>query len=219
VEVRPLLTLLGPWERPLSGREVSAASTSASGQEANGKVRPKAVIELRLRNGEALDMFTALDSPQDKLDDHEKNFVAQVRKHGWFRTSVFDDGKGPGFSYTTGFWRGVKAPEIVVFSLKFELAHDVLWDIYRDVAAGVSFATGQRLSNVFANTEAVFLPVSKKFYPDYFGWSRWFYAGDDWPCLQLVWPDTNGTFPWEAAYEDRFASDQPNLTGDQWPAI
>ena len=164
-------------------------------------------------------MFTALDAPEDKLDDHEKNFVAQVRKHGWFRTNVFQDGDEPGFSYTTGLWNGLKAPEIIVFSLKSELAHDVLWDVYRDVAAGTAFATGQRLSSVFANIEAVLLPVSKEFYPGYLGWSRWFYGGDDWPCLQLVWPDSKGAFPWDAAYEERFANSQPNLTGEPWPAI
>lgn len=162
---------------------------------------------------------TALDAPADKLDDQEKNFVAQVREHGWLRTSVFEDDEGPGFSYTTGFWRGQEVPEIIVFSLNAQLAHDVLWDLYRDAAAGVRFPTGQRLSNVFANTEAVFLPVAKPLYREYLGWGRWFYGGDDWPCVQLVWPDAFGKFPWEAGYEERFANSQPNLTGQHWPAL
>jgi hypothetical protein len=164
-------------------------------------------------------MLTALDAPQEKLDDHERNFVAHVREHGWFRTNVFEDGDGPGFSYTTGLWYGLNAPEIIVFSLRSEIAHDVLWDVYRDAAAGTEFPAGRRLSSVFANNEAVFLPVSKDFYADYLGWSRWFYGGDDWPCLQLVWPDKQGAFPWEAAYEERLANSQPNLTGKPWPAI
>jgi len=164
-------------------------------------------------------MRTALDAPLDKLDDPERNFVASVRKHGWFRTSVFEDGNGPGFSYTTGFWSSVKAPEIIVFSLKPEIAHDVLWDVYRDTAKGVLFPIGQRLSNVFANVEAVFLPVAKEFYPSHLGWSGWFYGSDDWPCLQLVWPDRNGSFPWEQDYEERFASSQPNLSGAAWPSL
>jgi hypothetical protein len=164
-------------------------------------------------------MFTALDAPPDKFDAHEANFVAKIREHGWFQTNVFADDEGPSFSYTTGFWSGAKAPEIVVFSLNSRLAHDVLWDVYREVAAGASFPVGQRLSTVFANLEAVFLPVSKQLYPEYFGWGRWFYGGDDWPCLQLVWPDANGAFPWEPDHDRRFANDQPNLTGAAWPSI
>ncbi|HWW24682.1 MAG TPA: DUF4262 domain-containing protein [Caulobacter sp.] len=162
---------------------------------------------------------TALDAPASRLDDQEKSFVAQVREHGWFRTSVFDDDDGPGFSYTTGFWLGVTAPEVIVFSLKSEIAHAVLWDVYRDIRAGTVFPTGQRLPNVLGNVEAVLLPVAKPAYRDYLGWSRWFYGGDDWPCVQLVWPDARGKFPWEAGYEERFAKSQPNLTSQDWPLI
>lgn len=164
-------------------------------------------------------MFTALDALAEKLDDQEATFVGQIREHGWFRSNVFADSEGPGFSYTTGFWLGEKAPEIIVFSLKSEIAHDVLWSAYRDVAGGLSLLTGQRISNVFANTDAVFLPVSKEFYPEYLGWSRWFYGGDGWPCLQLIWPDPNGVFPWEDGYAECFANSQPNLSGVEWPVI
>jgi hypothetical protein len=168
---------------------------------------------------QALTMATALDAPADVLDDQEKSFVAQVLEHGWFRTNVFEDDDGPGFSYTTGFWLGVKAPEIIVFSLKSEIAHAVLWDLYRAAAAGTVFPVGQRLSNVFGNIDAVFLPVAKPLYPEHLGWSRWFYGSDDWPCVQHVWPDAHGKFPWEAGYEVRFANSQPNLTGEAWPLV
>ena len=131
-------------------------------------------------------MRTALDAPSHMLDDKEKHFVDLVREHGWFRTSVFADEHAPGFSYTTGFWRATNAPEVIVFPLRSEIVHNVLWDVYRAVATGTSFPTGLRLSGVFANVDAVFLPVAKQLYPDYLGWSRWFYGGDDWPCVQLV---------------------------------
>jgi hypothetical protein len=161
-------------------------------------------------------MPTALDAPTDKLDDHERHFVAKVRQHGWFATDVFADGEGPGFTYTTGFWHGRKVPEIIVFSLPPDIAHDVLWDVYRGVSTGMAFPAEQRLSTIFANVEGVLLPVSRQFYPDFLGWSRWFYGGDDWPCLQLLWPDPNGIFPWQAEHEERYANRQPNLTGEAW---
>ena len=164
-------------------------------------------------------MLTALDAPIEMLDASEQNVVAQVRKHGWFRTNVFEDEDGPGFSYTTGFWSGLNCPEVVVFSLASKIAHDVLWDVFRDVRAGATLTTGQRLSGVFGNVEAVFLPVAKEAYPDYLGWNRWFYGGDDWPCIQLIWPDASGAFPWEDGYPGRFKESQPNLTGKPWPMI
>jgi len=164
-------------------------------------------------------MATALDAPDEVLDAEERRFVAAIREHGWFCTHVGADDEGPGFSYTTGFQHSLGAPEIIVFAMKPEIAHAVLWDIFQDLQGGASFPTGQRLNSVFANLEAVFLPVDGDAYEDHLGWSRWFYRGDDWPCLQLIWPDRDGRFPWEPDFDPAFVDNQPNLSGKTWPAI
>jgi hypothetical protein len=77
-------------------------------------------------------MWTALLAPDDKLDAHEKNFVDLVRQHGWFRTSVFAGEAGPAFSYTTGFWVTLGIPEIIVFDLNPENAHNIFWSIFHE---------------------------------------------------------------------------------------
>jgi hypothetical protein len=100
-------------------------------------------------------MPTALDAPDHMLDRQERNFVDQVRQHGWFDTNVFGEDESPGFSYTTGFWLRAKAPEIIVFSLRPEIAHDSLWHLYRAITAGTSFPIGLRRSGVFENVDAV----------------------------------------------------------------
>lgn len=164
-------------------------------------------------------MLTALDTPPGRLDEDEHDFVTTVREHGWIETHVSADEEGPDFTYTTGFWLGLKMPEIIIFSIKQDAAQDILGHIYREAQSGVSFPNAVRLSSVFQNVEAVLLPVAKPLYPKYLGWSRWFYGNDDWPCLQLVWPDPNGKFPWEAGYGERFEDSQPNLTGGAWPAV
>ena len=94
-------------------------------------------------------MRTALDAPNDALDDAARDFVAKVREHGWFRTSVFGDEEGPGFSYTTGFWAGCQQPELIIFTLKREIVHDVFWDLFRDAKAETVLPVGQRTENVF----------------------------------------------------------------------
>lgn len=81
-------------------------------------------------------MRTALDAPTETLDEHERSFVASIREHGWFRTSVFAEEGQPGFSYTTGFWHNTGLPELIVFGLKNEIAHDVLWELFSDAQAG-----------------------------------------------------------------------------------
>jgi hypothetical protein len=162
-------------------------------------------------------MRTALDAPLDALDDHEKDFVSNIREHGWFRTSVFAEDGHVGFSYTTGLWLTLGFPEIIVFSLKTETAHSILWDVFRDVKSGKRPPIGKP-TDIFANMDGVLFPVDHEHYAEHLGWSRWFYGGDDFPCLQLVWPDTRGVFPWQPGAEERFREDQPDLTTKGWAA-
>lgn len=160
---------------------------------------------------------TALDLPDSELDPQEREFLGALRKHGWFNTRVFDpEEKEPDFSYSTGFFASAGVPEIIVFSLPKEVSHDILWDIFRDTLEGKVLPTETKIGGIFGNHEAVLLPVSKTAYREYLGWSRWFYQGDDFPCLQLLWPDRKGSFPWEDGFDPKFAGDQPDLTEDGW---
>ena len=160
--------------------------------------------------------MTALDASPDVLDESEGSFVAKIREHGWFRTNVFGDDEGPGFSYTTGFWVSANEPEVMIFSTKGEIAHDVCWDLFRDAQSGKSLPIGARTDAVFANLPAYAFRVAKGYYRDFLGWSRWFYGGDDFPCLQIVWPDRAGRFPWEPEFDAEFEPDQPDLSERGW---
>jgi len=164
-------------------------------------------------------MRTALDADPVTLDEHERNFVERIRRHGWFRTSVMGDDEGPGFSYTTGFWLTLGAPEFIVFALTPEIAHQVLWDMFNDLKDGRPRPVGRSLDDVFANLAAYVFPVAAPHYPDLLGWSRWFYGGDDFACQQIVWPDPNGVFPWQAGVDERFACLQPDLSEGGWESL
>lgn len=161
-------------------------------------------------------MATALDAPVDALDPQEQTFVAIVREHGWHHMGVFGEDGNPEFSYSTGFWLTLRHPEIIVFSLEQALAARVLWDIYRDLRNGRVLPVGVRLADIFADIDAYLMPVGKQHYAEHLGWSRWFYGHDDFPCLQLVWPDERGNFPWDAASPRSFLVLQPDLTPAGW---
>jgi hypothetical protein len=146
-------------------------------------------------------MRTALDTDLSALDEQEKEFVSQIRKHGWLGTHVFGDEEGPGFSYTTGLWLNRNFPEVITFSLRREIAHDTFWHIYRTIESGDVFAIGKPIESIFEGTEAALLPVSERHFKDRLGWSRWFYRGDAFQCVQLVWADRSGFFPGRAAIQ------------------
>ena len=169
-------------------------------------------LQYRLR------MLTALDAPADALTEDEREFVRQIRLHGWFDTHVFADEDGPGFSYTTGFWVTLNHPEVIIVGLERNLAHNILWDVFRDIQAGRRLAIGTRLDDVIAKLPVFVFPVGIARYPDYLGWSRWFYGHDDFPCVHLVWPDPSGVFPWDRQMHPDFHGLQPDLTDDGWRA-
>src|SRR6516162_1023805 len=100
-------------------------------------------------------MLTALDVDPAQLDEHEQNFVEKVRKHGWFHTSVMADDDGPGFGYTTGLWLKFRSPELIVFSLPRQVAHETFWHMYRRLEAGKRFAIGEPDDDIFENVAAV----------------------------------------------------------------
>ena len=162
-------------------------------------------------------MRTALDAPVEALDPAEQSFVAKVREFGWFRTGVSADEDGPGFSYTTGLWVNTQKPEVVMFGME-KIVHDVFWDLYRDARTGRGLPIGCRTDRVFANLPGYAFPVATQYHANHLGWSRWFYSGDSFPCLQIVWPDPAGVFPWEIGFDPAFAGDQPDLTENGWIA-
>jgi len=164
-------------------------------------------------------MPTALDANPDRLDQHEQNFVRKIREHGWFGTHVMPDKVGPGFAYTTGFWLKFAFPEVILFSLLKASAHDTFWTIYRELEAGGRLPIGEPTGEVFENVTAVLLPVSREQYSSHLGWSRWFYGNDEFECVQLVYPDRRGEFPWTPGSSEGFRASQPDLTAGGWSGL
>ena len=161
-------------------------------------------------------MNTQLDAPVHSLDEHERGFVEAIREHGWFRTDVMADAEGPGFSYTTGLWQGLQHPELIVFGLNGQTAHEIFWDVFRSIEAGEALPIGRPVADVFGNALAYVLPVAEKYHAEYLGWSRWFYRGDGFPCVQIIWPDPEGRFPWNADFDPELKGFQPDLTELGW---
>jgi hypothetical protein len=125
---------------------------------------------------------------------------------------MIDDG-------STGFWLKFEYPELILFSLGRQVVHDTFWHIYREVDAGKRFAVGEIEDEIFQNVPAVLLPVSPQQYQDHLSWSRWFYGGDEFQCLQLVFPDSSGHFPWSGRASDSFRAAQPDLTAGNWSGL
>ena len=56
-----------------------------------------------------------------------------------------------------------------------------------------------------------FVGVPREVQAEYFGTAQWAYEGADFPCVQLVWPDKQGRWPWDPSSRDGFRGLQPVL--------
>lgn len=163
------------------------------------------------------DLRTALDDPDAGFSEYERNLIEQIREHGWRSTHVTaDQGKSPSFTYSTGFWLTHRHPEIIVFDFPADLAHDVLGTIFRKFRAVGFFPAGEPVAGILAEEFVFLVPLRDAAIPEYLISSHWFYKGDRFPSLQLVWADRSGRFPWQEGFESRLLTLQPDLSKRGW---
>jgi len=151
--------------------------------------------------------------------------------------NIKDEPGKPGWAYTVGLFENFEHPEIVIFGLKADNRHRILNWIGDNVKKKTPFTADKEHDWVLDNYKCWSKLVQKRWYYDLLGYARWFYKtereSDNFPCVQALWPDKEGIFPWqpEYGYADQpllyetglvaarmmhYASEN-NLTKEEWP--
>ncbi len=154
------------------------------------------------------------------LDDYEIKLLANIDEHGWQATHVFDpDGEDPGFTYSIGFPQSLNIPDFIIFGLKQELMHNMLWGIFEQVRDGKKVTDEAEWQGLLGGD---YTCVSRRVHPDnvgsnYFNSARWWYkyAGRDMESLefyQMFWPGVEDKrLPWEDGCHESVVEAQPKL--------
>jgi hypothetical protein len=145
------------------------------------------------------------------LQPADRKLLDDVDEFGVHVVHVPEDEDGPGFSFTVGLWHTFQQPEVVVFGLAEDVAHDLLNAIADEAADDRKFLADSRHDDVLVGYPVRFFAVPKSSYEDVLGSAVWAYEGDDFPAVQLVWPDKQGRWPWDPDVREGFASAQPVL--------
>lgn len=103
----------------------------------------------------------------------------------------------PGFSYSIGLFKNYQLPELLIIGLDQELRHTLIDNISIDYQEGTALEIGAYNAGIVENFDCLVAPVEPKHYKEYLGWARWFYNGDDFPVVQVIYPDLLGLFPWD----------------------
>ena len=131
------------------------------------------------------------------LDASEAKALADIEQYGCHIIHVLEDEVGPCFTYSIGIERTSHRPELIVTGLKPEIAQSIINNYSSRVQSGEVFEADTSYADFLEGFDVRFAPVSKAHYKEYFGWARWLYDGNDFRVYQLIWPSTEGVWPWD----------------------
>jgi hypothetical protein len=144
------------------------------------------------------------------MDVFEK-VVDDVERVGWHCMWVGGAPGHPSYGYSIGLHRTFGHPEILIFGLEPRNTHGIMSTIVGDIRAGRGRHAGERAPDLLVGLECVFLKVPRQRLREFVGIAIRFHGNDAFPCLQLVWPDEGGYFPWDPGMRARLRALQPVL--------
>jgi hypothetical protein len=135
------------------------------------------------------------------LDDLMRRQQQQIDEYGWAVTAVFptDDAPDAPFAYTVGL-TAHGYPELIIAGLDPQIAQALLNDLATRVYDRAQrFTAGQRISDLLVGYDAIIVdgPATEALHP---GAAFARYGKNKVSLQQVVWPDPQGRFPWEAGY-------------------
>lgn len=156
-----------------------------------------------------------LDSFEWPMPDGEadKRLFQNVREHGCHLMGIAGDALGPGYVFSIGLYLNYGHAELIMFGLAGNDAAGVINAVRDRAAAGRSYAAGDVCDDLPLDRKVCFVEVPLSAYQAYLGTAIWFYAKlpRPFPCLQIVWPDQDGRFPWETGCDAQLKIHQPVL--------
>ena len=157
----------------------------------------------------------------DELTPDEKRALMQIKiretiaTHGVFIQGVFptEESQGVPFAYSVGIPTTVPgAAELIVLGLDPEMGAEIINSVMDRLKEGETLADGQQVEGLIERFALTFRAVARQHYDGYVGAAQIYHQSrNEWPLLQIVWPDTKGRFPWQEGFEERFRDKQPLL--------
>lgn len=154
-------------------------------------------------------------------DDHDVRLLADVESHGWHLVEIEGDADGPGYVFSVGIYHTIGKPELCIFGLRDGLIMAQILNRIGDLMReGREFNDWHANDDVIEGYSCIFRSVRRELYREYFGYACWYHEGLEFPMLQCVWPDREGSFPWNSNYNAELIAAQPVLANvDHWPFL
>lgn len=145
----------------------------------------------------------------DDLEPAHRQLLDDVEECGVHVVHVPEVDERPGYSFTVGLWHSFEQPEVLVFGLPEEVAHELLNALADEASAGQKYLDDQKHAGLLVDYTVRFVALPPHCHAEYLATAVWAYDGGEFPAVQLVWPDKQGRWPWEPGVRDGFAASQP----------
>ena len=138
----------------------------------------------------------------------DKELVADVDQHHWVVLKITPD-RAPEYAYSVGLAKSFGHPELVVVGLDDETMQELINDIGDAIESGRSFKDGDVSPDFLEGYDVTFRGVPSHLHAAQFAWAERYYAEGDFTVLQVVYPDRNRRWPWDAGVDPGLKREQP----------
>jgi hypothetical protein len=127
----------------------------------------------------------------------------------------------PGFVYSIGLWTFHRVPELIIVGAPRRHGVELVTRYAELVKSGKRFRPGGPYQDFLPGVGVMLELVAPSRYRQWFARAFHFYPSGDFPAYQLLWPDRDGTWPWDENWPAHVVP-QPVLTAsggpESWPA-
>lgn len=144
--------------------------------------------------------------------EERQSIKSHIEEFGYHLVIVEGDSYLPGYVYTIGLFEKYDHPELACFGLSIDDMVDLIKHAVSGIKEEERYLPSKLYGGFLDEYEVQFINVAKDFYPPYFGYACWYYGRkNDFPIMQLIWPDGDDDFPWEDDFDPEHKLRQPLL--------
>jgi len=142
-------------------------------------------------------------------DKSEQKVIDDIANFGWHCISIVAEDEQVAYSFTVGLFQSYGHPELIIFGLPSQVAHQILAIAADAAKSGAPLDLTQPTDALLNNYQCCFAEVPLTEYYEHVGYCQWYYQGNDFPLYQIVWPSRSGLFPWHHQATPEFRASQP----------
>lgn len=142
-------------------------------------------------------------------DDSERKVLDDIENFGWHCVHIQAEADLVEYSFTIGLFQSFKHPELIIFGLPRQTAHQVLALVADAARAHAPIDLSSPTDALLKNYSCCFAEVPRAQYHEHMGYGRWYYMGNGFPLYQVIWPSRDGFYPWHPKATESFRVAQP----------